>query len=359
MRVKASATLVIFPQGESSAVYNYLTKDTITADAKALSGYLAVKDWATAEEIVSRHPDFDPASITEELDQLVACGIFIAEGSTAAALEAKYLREWDFGPTASIFHFSVIDNAFESVEFGIARQKERAAHDPSPKLYWRDDAPDVKLPMVAHEAAIALMAKRRTRRNVTEQSITLQQLSACLYAGLGITGFIQTETAVLPLKMTPSGGARNPYEAYVWAQNVDGLARGIYHYSATTHALTRVNNVPHFPPQDLVQAQDWADQMPAMILLVAVLERTGWKYMEPNAYRVVLIEAGHIAQNIMVAATEQNLTCCPTAALVHGRISALLKLEKLTHAPIYALTLGHPGPDLDKTYSIAEGLALG
>ena len=159
--------------------------------------------------------------------------------------------------------------------------------------------------------------------------------------------------------MTPSGGARNPYEAYVWAQNVDGLARGIYHYSATTHALTRVNDVPDFPPQDLVQAQDWADQMSATILLVGVLGRTGWKYMEPNAYRVVLIEAGHIAQNIMLAATEQNLTCCPTAALVHGRISALLKLEKLTHAPIYALTLGHPGPDLDKTYSIAEGLALG
>lgn len=359
MRVKASTTLIVFPQGESATVYNYLTRDTITCDAKALSGYLAVQDWAGVDEIAMLHPAFDVASIAEEIQQLIECGIFLAEGSAAAAREAEYLRSWDFGPTAGIFHFSVIDNAFESVEFGIARQKDRANHDPSPKLHWNDATPDVELPPASRDGVLATMARRRTRRNVTKQSITVQQLSDCLYAGLGITGFIQTETSVLPLKMTPSGGARNPYEAYVWVQNVERLERGLYHYAAAAHALTRVNDVPNFPPQDLVQVQDWADAMPAMILLVAVLERTAWKYMEPNAYRVVLIEAGHIAQNIMLAATENRLTCCPTAALVHGRIAEMLKLEKITHTPLYALTIGHPGANLDKTYSVAEGLALG
>ena len=64
-----------------------------------------------------------------------------------------------------------------------------------------------------------------------------------------------------------------------------------------------------------------------------------WKYKDANAYRVVLIEAGHIGQNIMLAATSHGLSACPTAALSHLAIKRLLGLDRLTDAPIYALTL--------------------
>ena len=37
--------------------------------------------------------------------------------------------------------------------------------------------------------------------------------------------------------MTPSGGARNPYEAYVYVRNVEQLAPGMYHYSAAENSL--------------------------------------------------------------------------------------------------------------------------
>jgi nitroreductase len=76
---------------------------------------------------------------------------------------------------------------------------------------------------------------------------------------------------------------------------------------------------------------------------------------------VVLIEAGHIAQNIMVAATNMGLCACPTAALAHGPLGEHLGLEALTHTPIYALTLAKPMPNTDKIYAnplLKEGLAL-
>ena len=88
--------------------------------------------------------------------------------------------------------------------------------------------------------------------------------------------------------------------------------------------------------------QDWAEAMPCIIFLVAYLERTMWKYSDSNAYRVVLIEVGHIGQNIMLAATQAGLTACPTAALAHSAIKDLLGLTRLTQAPLYALTLSHP-----------------
>ena len=68
-----------------------------------------------------------------------------------------------------------------------------------------------------------------------------------------------------------------------------------------------------------------------------------WKYDDPNAYRVVLIEAGHIGQNIMLAATRNGLSACPTAALNHSTIRECVSLKRLTDAPVYALTLAVPG----------------
>ena len=144
--------------------------------------------------------------------------------------------------------------------------------------------------------------------------------------------------------MTPSGGARNPYEAYVYARAVDGLQAGFHHYSAFDHSVLPIDVSERPSPSELLGGQSWADDMPCIIFLYALLERPMWKYEDANAYNVVLIEAGHIAQNIMLAATRHGLSACPTAALNHSRISRCLSAErKVTHAPVYALTLAEPG----------------
>ena len=85
--------------------------------------------------------------------------------------------------------------------------------------------------------------------------------------------------------------------------------------------------------------------MPCLLMLVADLRRTMWKYRDPNAYRVVLIEAGHIGQNVMLAATRHGLSACPTAALAQARIRKALGLRRITDAPVYAMTLAVPGTE--------------
>jgi SagB-type dehydrogenase family enzyme len=161
----------------------------------------------------------------------------------------------------------------------------------------------------------------------------------------------------LPLKMTPSGGARNPYEGFVFVRNVEGLEPGTYHYSAVQHSLERITGDDDVTGTAMLAGQDWGDSMAAVIFLVAVLKRTTWKYNDPNAYRVVMIEAGHIAQNILLAATEKTLASCPTGALSHSKISAALALKDLTHTPVYAVGLGKPmdsGFDADEIISPDE-----
>ena len=113
--------------------------------------------------------------------------------------------------------------------------------------------------------------------------------------------------------------------------------------TTTISALVETNRMPKL--SELVGGQDWADEMPCLIILCAMLERTMWKYDDPNAYRVVLIEAGHIGQNIMLAATRNGLSACPTAALNHTTIRECVGLKRLTDAPVYALTLAVPGAE--------------
>jgi hypothetical protein len=101
----------------------------------------------------------------------------------------------------------------------------------------------------------------------------------------------------MPLKLAPSGGARNPYEAYVFAANVAEI-NGLYHYSAYDHGLARISEQV-FNPVIALGGQEWAGNCGAIVFLVSNFQRTMWKYPHPGAYKVVLIEAGHVGQNMV------------------------------------------------------------
>jgi SagB-type dehydrogenase family enzyme len=327
---------------------NFLTRNVFGCDSALVSFLTATPDWTDVQTIVEGTFEGDSASVESLIQH---CAVVVA-GSELARREEEYLKYWQWNVPTGMLHFCLEDAEFMSVEESEEIQKQRIRSEPQPSLYLRnrDRIPVVQLPQVetAH-TLMDLMARRRTVRAAASPSISLSQLSDCLFAGMGITGQTSNCVGSLPLGMTPSGGARNPYEAYVFARRVEGLQPGIYHYSAMDHDLGLVDtNLPEF--SGLVGGQEWADEMPCLVVLVADFRRTMWKYRDPNAYRVVLIEAGHIGQNIMLAATRHGLSACPTAALAQARIRKLLGLRRITDAPIYAMTLAVPGAEPTATH---------
>lgn len=350
MRCKTSDTLVTFPKDREIVVYNYLSKATITCAQPDLYWLYAAPDWTEVDDLISAHPHIDPDSVRTVIDQLIDAGVLLAEHSPGSQQEIQYQQSWELGLAAGLFHFSAWDNDFVSLSESVNIQKERSLTNPSPELYSRNNEGAIQLPECKGNRSnqlLQIMERRRTQRNVLSDSLTIDQLSECLYAGLGITGFVKTETATLPLKMTPSGGARNPFEAFVWVRNVQDLKPGIYHYSAVEHSLASIAPLPVTSAADLLKGQEWANDMPAIIFLVAMLPRTTWKYKDPNAYRVIMIEAGHIAQNMMLACTHNRLTACPTAALAHSQISEILNLKGIAETPVYAIAVGRPAESTD------------
>ncbi|WP_299512064.1 SagB/ThcOx family dehydrogenase [Mucilaginibacter sp.] len=287
------------------------------------------------------------SSITNQLSALINVGALVAEGTTEASLDEEFEDTWEWHISSAAFHFGMKDGHFIPTEDAIALQEARTKFDPSPQLFSTNEnyAQVIELPLPNFDNSIfKVMSERRTHRSYKDKSITINELSTCLFSGLGITGFYENPNICdLPIKWTPSGGARNPYEAYVYSLNVDGLNEGIFHYSAYENSLGTIPQQKDLPsPALMLGNQDWANNAAAIIILVANFERTMWKYPDCNAYRVVLIEAGHIGQNILLAATQQELVANPTSALNDQLIESLLKITKLTHSAVFAIALGHP-----------------
>ncbi len=356
-RIKTASTIVAFPRGKEITVYNYLTKDAVTCAPQDVYWLTVAADWTSVDELIELHPHVSREEILTTLDTLIHAGMLVSEDTANATKDTQYNLHWGLGPTSAAFHFTTSNMDFMNLDESVAAQKQKFASEPSPQLFWRNGSKVVDLlPTTFTDTSplLSVMRRRRTQRDVQNENISLTDLAGLLYAGLGIVGFVKTETAVLPLKMTPSGGARNPYEAFVWVRAVEGLQSGIYHYSALENSIEKLKDAPNLLPSDVLKGQDWADNMSAVVFLVAVLGRTSWKYTDDNAYKVVLIEAGHIGQNIMLQCTEAGLTACPTAALDHDVISDILGLESITQFPVYALLVGRPKPGGDLVYPISE-----
>lgn len=344
MKMRSSKTLVFYPGPGKVTACNFLTRTVFECSSEVIGLLAAWDKWASPAD-VSRTLGWSHSELRAIVPQLVDFSALVTAGSRIAEQEAAFSGQWGWGVPTALMHFCVQDSEFISTEQSEERQIERAGRIPQPDLLLKNPPGAIRLPEALDDnELLALMARRRTNRTMGAPTITLKQLSDCLFAGVGITGETTNCVGSLPLAMTPSGGARNPYEAYVVAIAVEGLEPGVYHYSAADHDLGRIS-ANHLPKiSDLIGGQEWADAMPCLILLCAKLDRTMWKYEDANAYRVVLIEAGHIGQNIMLAATNRGLSACPTAALCHSAIKRLLGLERLTDAPVYALTIAVPDP---------------
>ncbi len=327
-------------------VYNFLTRKAVTCSTDALYWISSLASWNTLDSVAKRHPHLDSEALSAELLQLAENSILISEGSSEHLAEDEFTEQWQWGIATGIFHFSLLNNVYVNSEESVRMQLARSVSNPSPPLFKLHGSGAAVLSGSEKQEVknlIALMKLRRTNRVKGYPSIELAELADCLYAGMAITGKVKTQTGELPLQMTPAGGARNAYEAYVMVNWVEGIDAGIYHYSATQQSLSLVNSELPSTADPLLAGQEWVNEKPAIIFLVAYLERVMWKYQDPNGYRVVLIEAGHKGQNIALAATAHGLSACPTAALNHDQISKYLKLDRITHSPIYALTLSRPG----------------
>jgi len=157
--------------------------------------------------------------------------------------------------------------------------------------------------------------------------ITADDVKAICWAAQGIT-LPDAPThwpGVLGLRTAPSAGATYPMEVYVIAERVTGMEQGAYRYLPMTDELVstgatgplteavaqiRMDEDPSSDPKVLGDAA-------ALYVLASVQQRTSAKYGW-WAEMYVALEAGHVAQNMLLMATARGLANRPWGALGLG-----------------------------------------
>jgi SagB-type dehydrogenase family enzyme len=179
-----------------------------------------------------------------------------------------------------------------------------------------------------------VIESRRSKRDFKDMPLSLLELSRLLYYAYGITEKREQ------LRAAPSAGALYPIEIYPVANNVQGLARGIYRYFVADHSLALVRE-GDFRHQMMRHAlgEEMMERASVVLVLSAVFERSAWRYRE-RAYRYILFEAGHISQNIYLVATALGLGTCAVGAFDDQGYNKIMEVDGKQESVIYLMPVG-------------------
>jgi SagB-type dehydrogenase family enzyme len=300
--------------------------------------------WRSLDELCAHLTEFDRPSLAAALQLLEKCTLLERQDAPRAAPRAH--ASWStWNPAAGYFHFSTKDVPFVRDYEAGERQFRRhvKTHPMPPAVLKRRGAPFRALPPADRGGEFrGVLEGRRTWRRFARRPLDLQSLGTLFDLTFRIQEWMTVEgQGRVPLKTSPSGGARHPLEAYVLARSVRGLPRGLYHYRPDRHGLERLTKTAT-PRQieDYLPSQHWYRGASALVLMTAVFERSRWRYHHPRGYRAVLIEAGHFCQTFLLTATWLGLAPFCSMALADSRIEADLGIDGVGESVLYAAGVG-------------------
>jgi SagB-type dehydrogenase family enzyme len=200
----------------------------------------------------------------------------------------------------------------------------------------------VALPAPPRSALMELINRRRSVRAYAERSLPVELVSALAAAAYGAAEIAQAEGGGEFLRRSvPSGGGLYPLEIFLFLRRVDGLADGLYHYDVRGHALELMQAGNQGQAlQSVFYTFPFMYNANAVFCLAAVFPRTQKKY-GPRGYRYILLEAGHSAQNICLAAAESGLGSLCMGGFVDSRLNRMLALDPAKEGVVYAVAVDH------------------
>jgi len=197
----------------------------------------------------------------------------------------------------------------------------------------------IPLPKIGSFLFDEILSKRRSSEgHILNNSISVSGLSHILRCGYGLQGGAKEEKREAN-RTVPSGGQRYPLELYVFLfRKMEQCESGIYHYGIKDHALEPVI-LRLFSPEDILSfspQQDWLKDTNGMICISGVFHRTVEKYGS-RGYRYMLLEAGHVAQNMLLAGTEKKINMIPIGGVEENKIERALGFSSSKEKVMYTL----------------------
>ena len=227
---------------------------------------------------------------------------------------------------------------------------------------YLSDANVVYLPMITDDNAPKMtlynaIRERKSRRNYGQQILSLQKLSFLLWGTQGVREvvpgyfkYIKDGSGKNYLRTVATGGCVNAYDTYLAILNVEGMKRGIWRYLPLEHALVMECEVDDLPDKMKLiftngsQNQSYTSLANLVFFWCCTPYRGEWRYKE-TAHRLMLIDVGHISEQLYLAAEAISCSCCAIGAFQQKETDKLLGLDEEEQFTVLCSAIGLK-PDL-------------
>ncbi|HET7694413.1 MAG TPA: SagB family peptide dehydrogenase [Vicinamibacterales bacterium] len=342
VRFRRSPFLVGYWKDARLLVHNYASGRAAAIGPDVWRTLDACAEWQTVQQLSGRL-GVDPQRLRRLVRALTACSLLQRSDRPPDPRDAAMSALETWNPAAGFFHAATKQVRFlaPAAATAMANRRARERRMPPPTKRIRGAA-TVPLPSPDYAGAFPqVVLARRTWRRFGRAPISLEDVATTLALAVGVQHWVPTRFGRLPLKTSPSGGARHPIEAYLCARRVRGLRPGLYHYASDAHRLERIRGgdmtarLKAWMPRSRYFAQ-----AAFVVVLTAVLERQVWRYPYARAYRAALAEAGHVCQTFCLAATWRGLAPFCLMGLNDPLIEQDLGIDGVSETVLYVAGAG-------------------
>ncbi len=183
---------------------------------------------------------------------------------------------------------------------------------------------------------------RKSHRQYKDEPLTLEELSFLLWASQGVKSvYERNNKSYATLRTVPSGGARHPFETYLLINNVTGLKRGLYRYLAIEHKLMFIGEIENQSERiiDATLGQKFTGKAAAVFIWSCVAYRGEWRY-NIAAHKAMLLDAGHICQNLYLACEGIKAGTCAIAAYDQEKVDKIIDVDGKNEFSVYLSPVG-------------------
>ena len=186
----------------------------------------------------------------------------------------------------------------------------------------------------------SLLKSRRSVRRFSDVPMPLGSVGALLSMSAGVTN---VDATGLNARAWPSAGGLFPIDLFVCVRSVESVGRGLHAYDPFSHTLHHVAGEQAWDA--LVGASVGGEHILPDASLVLIFSVAFWrnsrKYGD-RGYRYCLLDAGHLAQNFLLASEALGLGACPIGSFCEKTIDALTGADGVSQSACYLIAVGNP-----------------
>jgi len=345
LKLQSASCQIAYWEGGQLRIVNYLARRTFATNAVTLDLVRLFCHPRTIKNALDEFRAYSARSAAQAIVELIDAQLLLEYGSAEWKRDRQVQSSWKAWLPEGCFHFMTSDTPYIGPDWSVEeRLRLLPATRPPPQFKRVRGAEVIQLPSHSRERDTFLdtLHARRTHREFSPGALSLEDTSKLLQTTWGVQGYLDANVfGKLPYKTSPSGGARHPIEVYLVALRVNGLARAIYHYQPDRHSLARLRGgaTPRRASAYCAD-QPFVAGAAALFIMTAVFARTMWKYSRARAYRVVLLETGHLCQTFCLTATRLGLAPFSTAALKDSLIERDLGIDGICESVLYVAGVG-------------------